>query len=305
MWRKLSLLVALSLIAVACGSDQESPVDTTTPAALSDFPVTVAGAEIGERPARIVSLNATSTEILFAIGAGDQVVAVDSTSDFPAEAPMTDLSAWEPSDEAIAELEPDLVIIFSDPGDLVSGLEALGVPVITHVAAATLDDAYGQIEEVGMATGNREGAATLIADLRAGVAELVASFDAPETPLTYYHEVDDTLYAAGSATFIGSVYSLFGLTNIADVADDGSGFPQLNAEYIIEADPDIIFYGCALWCGTTAESIAGRPGWGDLAAVRSGNLIELDDDLTSRWGPRLIQFVEIVGGALEGLEAAG
>jgi iron complex transport system substrate-binding protein len=274
----------------------------TTAAPVPAFPVSTAGVEITKRPERIVSLSSTTTEILFAIGAGDQVVAVDSFSDYPAEAPITELNAFEPNVEAISTYEPDLVIFFLEPGALGSGLTALGIPVIHHVAALGLDDVYAQITDLGAATGNVSGASQLIEGLRTSIADVAGRFGSVAEPLTYYHEVDDTYYSATSATFIGSIYSLFGLTSIADAADDiGSGFPQLSPEYIIEADPDIIFYGCAEWCGTTPESIAERPGWGSLSAVESGALVAIDDDLTSRWGPRLAQFVETVGMSLETL----
>lgn len=333
--RKLLLLLSFTLLAAACGDGSDTTADTaptttaapattaapttsaatttsaaptttvapTTTAAVADgFPVTVANTEIADRPQRIVSMSSTTTEVLFAIGAGDQVVAVDSFSNYPAEAPITDLSAFEPSIEAIASYEPDLVVIFSDPGDVADGLTALDIPVITHVAATTIDDAYTQIEELGAATGNVSGAADLISDMQGQIDEAVAEFAVPDEALTYYHEVDNTYFSATSETFVGSIYSLFGLDNIADPADtEGWGFPQLSPEYIIDADPDVIFYGCAVWCGTTADAIAERPGWDSLTAVQRGALFELDDDVVSRWGPRLVDFVRLIGQSLEQL----
>ncbi len=332
MSRKLSLLLVMMLLAAACGSSAstvettvattgapattEAPTTTaptttaapaTTVAPVADgFPVTVAGVELADRPERIVSLSPTSTEILFAIGAGDQVAAVDSQSNYPPEAPITDLSAFEPNIEAIASFEPDLVVLSWDPGDLVSGLQALGIPVIAHFDAATIDDAYTQITELGMATGNDAAATELIVTMQADIAALVDEYGPSEAGLTVYHEVDDTLYSATSQTFIGSIYSLFGLENIADPADpDGWGFPQLSAEYILEADPDLIFYGCAAWCGTTPETIAERPGWDGLTAVQTGAMTELDDDIVSRWGPRLVDFVRLIGESLGAVVGAG
>lgn len=321
MFRKLSLLLVMALLAVACGSGSEESAPTvtvgstaasttsttaTTTAATEGFPVTVAGAELADRPERIVSLSPTSTEILFAIGAGTQVAAVDSQSNYPPEAPMTDLSAFEPSVEAIAAMEPDLVVLSWDPGDLVAGLAALGIPVIAHLDAATIDDAYTQITELGTATGNVDAANELIVTMQADIAALVDEYRVSEGGLSVYHEVDNTLYSATSQTFIGSIYSLFGLDNIADPADpDGLGFPQLSAEYILEADPDLIFYGCAVWCGTTPEAIAERPGWDGLAAVQAGALTELDDDVVSRWGPRLVEFVRLIGQSLRTVVGAG
>ncbi len=298
MWRKIPFLFVVFLLATACGEDR------LTIAATDDSPEALAESQIEERLTRIVSLSSTSTEILFAIGAGEQVVAVDSLSDFPPEAPVTELSAWEPSVEAIASFEPDLVIVFFDPGDLLSGLEAIGIPVIHHLAATSLDDAYRQIEDLGLITGNREGALELIGEMQTRIEEIVTDYSnvVSASPITYYHEVDDMLYSPTSASFIGSIYSLFGLQSIADAADStGSGFPQLNSEYIIKADPDVIFYGCALWCGTTADSIAARPGWKELTAVQRGAIVEVDDNLTSRWGPRVVDFVATIGASLESL----
>ena len=276
-------------------------VATTTASAAeeSGFPVTVDGVVIAKAPVTIISLSATATEVLFALGAGDQVIAVDATSDYPPEAPVTDLSAFQPNVEAIAAFGPDLVVISWDPGEVGAGLTALGIPVLIQPPALSIDDAYLQMRQLGAATGNPSAAEDLVASIQAEVADRVASYSVADHGLTYYHEVDDTLYSATSATFIGNVYALFGLENIADAADaDGFGYPQLSGEYILEADPDLIFYGCAVWCGTTPEAIAERPGWSGLRAVRNGSVVEVDDDISSRWGPRLIEFVQLIGQTL-------
>ena len=279
-----------------------APTTTTTEVEATGFPVTVAGVVIPEEPVAIISLSATATEILFALGAGDRITAVDSTSDFPPEAPVTDLNAFQPNVEAIASFEPDLVVISWDPGEVQEGLEALGIPVLVQPPALSIDDAYLQMRQLGDATGNRIAAEDLVVSIQAEIADLVASYGVSDLSLTYYHEVDNTLYSATSATFIGNVYALFGLQNIADAAGaDGSGYPQLSAEYIIEADPHLIFYGCAVWCGTSAETIAERPGWSGLRAFRNGSVVEVDDDISSRWGPRLIEFVQLIGHTLASL----
>jgi len=324
MMRKLPLLCAFALIAAACGSPAEETAATATPTTTTatqatttaahtpttlgvakGFPVTVAGAETADRPVAIVSLSPTATETLFAIGAGEQVIAVDSLSNYPAEAPVTNLSAFEPNIEAIAALSPDLVVISWDPGEVVAGLNALGIPVINRTGAISFEDAYNQITELGAATGNVNAATELTVTMQAEIAALVDEYQAPETAFTFYHEVDNTFYSATSATFVGSIYSLFGLSNIADAADPGGrGFPQLSAEYILESDPDVIFYGCALWCGTSPETMAKRPGWAELSALETGSLVALDDDITSRWGPRLVEFVELIGETLTALVVA-
>jgi len=244
--------------------------------------------------------------MLFAVGAGDQVIAVDEFSNYPPEAPVTELSGFRPNLEAIAGYGPDLVVMSGNPEEIASGLEALGIPVLIHEAALNLEDAYRQMRQVGDATGHSAAAEELVMSIQEEIAALVDRYADPDLGLTFYHEISDTFFSATSSTFIGTVYGLFGLENIADAADpDGYGYPQLSAEYLLEADPDIIFYGCAIWCGTTAESIAGRPGWSELGAVRSGHLFEVDDDLSSRWGPRLIEFVRLIGQTLETLAEAG
>ena len=286
-----------------------APTTTVAPTTTTEapaFPVTVAGVEIPDRPSAIVSLSPTATEMLFAVGAGDQVIAVDEFSNYPAEAPVTELSGFRPNLEAIAAYGPDLVVMSGNPEEIASGLEALGIPVLIHEAALSLDDAYRQMRQVGAATGHSAAAEELVASIQEEITGLVERYADPDLGLTFYHEISDTFFSATSSTFIGTVYGLFGLENIADAADpDGYGYPQLSAEYILEADPDIIFYGCAIWCGTNAESISERPGWSELQAVRNGRLFEVDDDISSRWGPRLIEFVRLIGQTLEAFSGAG
>jgi iron complex transport system substrate-binding protein len=254
---------------------------------------------IEEMPVSIVSLSSTATEMLFAIGAGSQVVAVDDQSNYPVEAPMSDLSGFNPNVEAILGLEPDLVVIGYDPGELVASLQAGDVPVINYSAAITIDDVYRQIEALGAVTGHPREAHAVNESIAADLAEITEQ--APDaTGVTYYHELDNTLYTATSSTFYGQIYGLFGFENIADPADeDGSafGYPQLSSEYVVSADPDIIFLANTLY-GESAETVASRPGWGALSAVEDGNVVELDSDIASRWGPRIVDFAEAVSDAI-------
>lgn len=297
-----ALALAAALLLTGCGEDGDEPevsaATTEEPASDAAFPVTVAAAngevEIPERPAAIVSLSPTATEMLFAIGAGEQVEAVDDRSNFPEGAPTTDLSGFEPNVEAIAGYEPDLVVAATDPGDLVDSLEALDIPVLLLPDALALDDTYTQIEQLGAATGRVGEAAELVGQMQADVEELAASVPETDEPLTYYHELDNTFFSTTSATFIGKIYALAGLENIADEAGDGSDYPQLSAEYIIQRDPDLIFLADTKCCGQNAETVAARPGWSELTAVREGNVVELDDDIASRWGPRIVDFLRVV-----------
>jgi len=324
--RLLMTVAAIALAAAGCGTSSATaetpattgePTTTSTEAATttapstttttmipdeSGFPVTVetsnGSVTIEARPEHVVSLSPTSTEVLFAIGAGEQVVAVDNQSNYPAGAPVTDLTGFDPNLEAIAGYGADLVILMYDPGEVQAGLEALGIPVILHPAAWTLDDAYAQIEQVGAATGHTDEATALVDSMQTQIAATTDSTGA--VGATYYHELSPDLYTATSATFIGSLYAMLGLENIADDADpDGYGYPQLSAEHILAEDPAFIFLADTVCCEQTAETVGKRPGWSALSAVQGGSITELDDDVASRWGPRVVGLVETIAAALD------
>lgn len=261
--------------------------------------VTLIEPSASDFPQAIISLSATATEILFAIGAGDQVIAVDEYSTFPPEAPVTDLSGFTPNVEAIAEYDPDLVLISYDPGDLVAGLELLDIDVLVQGTASSLEETYSQIIELGEKTGHFAAAEELNASISTDLSSLT------ENPvgagLTYFHEVDNTLYTATSSTFIGQLYALLGLENIADPADDqGFGYPQLSPEYIIGADPDLIFLADAVW-GESIETLAERPGWAELTAIKNNRVVALDET-SGRWGPRVVDFLTQIHSAITDLE---
>jgi iron complex transport system substrate-binding protein len=304
----LVLLLVLALVAAGCGQDGAGS-DAAAPADQgATFPVTLdtpAGKlTLEQQPARIVSMSPTATEMLFAIGAGKQVAAVDSNSNYPEEAPRTDLSAYEPNVEAVAGFKPDLVVYSDDPGDLAAGLGKLAIPALQQPAAKTLDDTYAQLDQLGRATGHLGEATQLAATMRAEIARIAAA--KPAHQLTYYHELDKSLYSATSKTFIGQLYAQLGMKNIADAADkDGSGYPQLSAEYVVKANPDLIFLADTKCCAQSASTVAARDGWGDLTAVRTGGVVELDDDVASRWGPRVVDFLKTVAAKVETLDPAG
>jgi iron complex transport system substrate-binding protein len=291
------------LLTAACDAD---PAASPTPPASESFPVTIGtgdtAVEIPARPERIVSLSPTATEVLFAIGAGDQVVAVDAFSDFPAGAPVTDLDGSSPNLEAIGGYEPDLVVAWIDPNAVVPGLARIGVPALLHPAATSLDDTYTQIEQLGAATGHVAEAAEVVTRMRGDLDAIAAQVpDRPE-PLSYYHELDPTLYSVTGDTFLGQLYGLLGLRSIADQAGAGSDYPQLSAEFIVDADPDVILLADAQCCGVDVAELAGRPGWDELTAVRENRVVPLDDDLASRWGPRVVDLLRDLATALAALE---
>jgi len=290
------VVVALVAGLAGCSMSAESNATTTTVAA--EFPVSVGGTTLESRPERIVSLSPTATEMLFAIGAGPQVVAVDEYSTYPQDAVDlgTALSGFEPNIEAISGFDPDLVVVSYDPGSLVEQLGSLGIPVFMASAVADLDAVYAQIRDLGALTGNAGGAETVSTDMRNRIAAAVD--DANVAGQTYFYELDDTLYTVTSRTFVGNLMSLFGLENIADGVEEGNEYPQLSAEVVITADPDWIFLADTKCCGQSAETVAGRDGWAGLTAVVGERVVELDDDIASRWGPRTVELVEVVAAAL-------
>jgi iron complex transport system substrate-binding protein len=304
--RHLTLLLALLAVLIGtgalagCGEESEPGGDKA--AAGDAFPVTVTGANgkvtLDSKPSKIVSLSPTATEMLFAIDAGDQVVAVDDQSNYPADAPKTDLSGFKPNAEAIAGKSPDLVVLSNDSDGIVDALGKIKVPVLLLTAATKLTDTYDQIETLGKATDHAEKASKLVESIKGDLETIVE--DTPKTSLTYYHELDNTYFSATSRTFVGEVYSLFGLKNVADeAAKAGNEFPQLSSEYLVKADPDLIFLADTKCCQQSADTVAKRPGFATVSAVKSSGVAELDDDIASRWGPRVVDFARAVSEAVK------
>jgi iron complex transport system substrate-binding protein len=228
---------------------------------------------------------------------------VDDQSNYPPEAPKTSLSGFQPNAEAVAREKPDLVVLSDDINEIVSSLAALKIPAIRHPAATTLQDSYTQMEQLGVATGHIPEAARLVASMRSEIDRLVRS--APKRTLSYYHELDQKLFSATSKTFIGQVYALVGLRNIADAAQGAAtGYPQLSAEFIIKADPDVIFLADTKCCGQSAAKVAQRPGWSHISAVRTNSVVALDDDIASRWGPRIVELLKVVAREVSEIKAA-
>jgi iron complex transport system substrate-binding protein len=273
------------------------------PAASTEFPVTITTASgkvtIQKKPVRIISLSPTATESLFAIGAGPQVVAVDDQSDYPKNAPKTSLSGFTPNVEAIAAYRPDLVVASYDPKSLVSALGRLGIPVILHGTASNFRGAYQQIRQLGMVTGREPAASRVIARMKSSIGRIVKSSRSRAEGLSVYHEISPDFYSAGTRSFVGKVYAALGLENIADAADSaGTGFPQLSAEYIVASSPDLIVLADTVCCGQKPSTVAARPGWDRISAVRTGSIVRIHDSIASRWGPRLVSFFRAMSSAL-------
>lgn len=320
--RRIALLTLVVLVTAACASTADT---TTTPApqesisttastatTLADeasFPVTVSVANgevvIDDKPTAIVSLSPSATENLFAVGAGSQVVAVDDQSNYPEDAPVTELSGFTPNLEAILSYEPDLVVITFDPGGIIDGFNAVDVPVLLLPSATSVDDAYAEIEVLGGATGNVAEASLVVANMQSEIQQIVEELGTIIGGTTIYHELDPTFYSVSSHSFVGELYEMLGMVNIADAADpDGLGYPQLSAEFIVDEDPNVILLADAGF-GESLESLAQRPGWENMSAVESGAVIEVDADLASRWTPRIVIFLRDVADEIAQLVPTG
>ncbi len=303
----LGLAAALATVLAACGgsSGTSAPPSPSPSADAGAYPVTVASQDgpltLKARPQRIISLSPTATEDLFAVGAGAQVVAVDDQSTYPESAPRTTLSGFTPNAEAVAGYRPDLVVVSDDLGGIVASLKKLQLPVLLQPAPATVDEAWAQLTALGQATGHPAAATTLVGQLRSRMAAAAASVPASAKGLTVYHELDPTLYTATSSAFIGTVEASLGLKSIADGAGGAGGsYPQLSAEYLLRAAPQVVVLADTVCCQQTATTFAARPGFADLPAVKTGRVLEADDSVASRWGPRLADFAESLAALLRG-----
>lgn len=283
-------LVAL-LVLAACGGDDRGAQDAK---AAGTTTTTAAGALD-----HIVSISPTATEILFAIGAGDQVVAVDDQSNYPTDAPKSELTSYQPNVEAIAKYEPDLVVSSSDDPDLVDGLDKLGIPVLVQKAAVEVTDVYSQIRQLGKRTGHVKEATSLVHDMRSEI-DAISVKAKDRATLSAYWELDPTYYSVTSQTFIGKLLGLANVTTIADKAQsDVADYPQLSSEFIVSADPDLVLLADTKCCQQTATTIGARAGWGGMKAVTTGNVVALDDDVASRWGPRIVELLKRIDAAAE------
>jgi len=322
-WRRklLPLLAAAPLMtALGCSSSPASGTSSTvaktttsTSASGRGFPVTIRAADgavtIKARPTSIVSLSPTATEMLYAIGAGAQVKAVDEFSNYPPGAPMTKLDGLDPNVEAIASYKPDLVVVSDDTASLDEQLGALGIPVLYLPAVADLTEDYQQYAEIGEATGHAAGAGAEVARIRASITRIVKSVPKLAHPESYYYEVGiDPYYSVTDSTFVGSLLGLLGLHSVADAAKGAAasgGYPELNAEFILQSDPDYILLADTICCHQSATTLVHRPGWSVLSAVRDDRVLGLNDDVASRWGPRIVILLQDVATELKRHPLAG
>jgi iron complex transport system substrate-binding protein len=274
-----------------------STVASSTPAAA--FPTTVTDDEgtsvaIAAEPSTIVSLTPATTEILFALDAGDRVVAADDGSDHPeAAVALPDVATFSSVDvEKVVALEPDLVLaggLGFTPADAISQLRGLDIPVIV-VYATSVDGVYKDIELIGAATGTRPAAEALTADMRAeidAISAAAASAAGPKPRVLYEVGYDDTtgaIYAPADSSFVAEMVSLAGAETIT--TGDPNTY-EMSLEDLIAKDPEIIVLGTNPFYAPTPEDVAKRTGWDAMTAVRNGDIRPVRDIEITRPGPRL------------------
>lgn len=327
----LALAAALAIACAACGDDDDkssatvttAPTQTTRPSATttanpeaffdcaathnstppdaSIFPVTVTDTAgntvtLDAPPTKIASLDAAHTEILYAIGAGDQIAAADNFSDCPAAAAsLPKLDSFTPSLEAVTALQPDLVVLFYDPGgDFVTGLQATGVGVLLLETPPNVIGAYDDIELLGKATGHLEAAQQLVTVMGDEVHAIEQSI-ANEAPPKVFHELDSLYYTVGEGSFVDDLYTILGADNIGH--GTGQAGPQLSSEAIIAANPDVIILADQDF-GESPDTVAARPGWSNINAVKNDRVYGVDANIVSRPGPRIVDALRALMAAL-------
>ncbi len=307
MLRKTLIFTLLLALLAAC-APQTTPTVVPATQAATAVPATEAvgitltdglGREVTlDGPAqRIISLAPSITEMLFAVGAGSQTVGRDEASNYPDEALNVTSIGTTYSDlntEAILALEPDLVIAAeANTPEQVKSLEDLGITVYYLKNPVTFAELYEQVELFGQFTGHEEEAKALAESLAARVDVVTTAVaNVTEKPKVFY-ELDGTdpskPWTTGAGTFIDTLITMAGGVNIGGVLSEP--YPQISVEEIVRQNPDFILLGDAAY-GVTIESVAARAGWGDLTAVKDGNIFAFDDNLASRPGPRLVDGLE-------------
>lgn len=298
-------VLALLALAVACGNQYDSAppaataLRTETPAAtaVAQFPTTIvdsggAAVVLDAAPQRIISYSPGGTEILFALGAGDRVIATDEFSDYPAAALAVEkLTYSSPDPEAALALDPDLVLMSTRQREQVEQFRSLGLTVLFVEDAGSLEGVLDNVRLFGQITGNTAEADALIEQMTARVEAVTAGLsDIDEGPRVFF-ELTSDLFTVGPDTFVGDLLTLARARNIAEGAE--SPFPQLSAEAIVEADPEVVLLADGEF-GEDLQTVCSRPGWDAVSACVNARVEAVDGDVTSRPGPRVVDGLELV-----------
>jgi iron complex transport system substrate-binding protein len=294
------------LLGVANASAQATPVAVTcaaTPLAaeITTFPLTItddAGRQvtIDRSPTRIVSIAPSNTEMLFALGLEERIVGVDSYSTYPPQAGQKPQvgTYLEPDLERVVAAEPDLILATeTHVGTVLPELDALGLPTVV-IEPTDLDQVFSGMLLVGTIADVSPRAQQVVCEFQArvdAVADAVAGAPRPRV----FFELSPDLYTAGPGSYVDDLISRAGGDNVAVGAAEL--WPQLSAEAVVSADPEVILLADHE-AGITAEQVAARPGWQQMSAVQQGRIVSLDADLVARPGPRVVDGLEAIAAAL-------
>jgi len=280
--------VASSVIGFSAGYVLGGAQKKTILSIVDDYGRTV---ELHGIPQRIVSVAPSPTEIMFAVGAGSQVVGVDNYSDYPAEArSLPQIGSYTLNVEVIMSLKPDL-IVSSDlvPRAQLDQLAAQGIPYFIF-ATRTMEDVFKDLRLAGSLTGHSLEAEALIAGLQARVnavtnKTLADGVEKVRTYVEYY-----PLWTYGPGSFGNDLIRLAGGSNIA--ANASNEYPELTPEFIIAQNPQVVIYTVGPMTTTTSSDFAARSGWSNIYAVSHNKIYSIDDNLVSRYGPRVVDGLE-------------
>lgn len=312
-WMTIGLSAALL---AGCGSEEaDAPAENaengteaeTEQEATAAFPLTVTGAdgvevEIEAAPERLVSLTPTNTEIAYELGLGEEIVGVSDNDTYPEDVNNKErVGGMEFNVEKIISLTPDLVLADNSAGDgAAAGFQQLrdaGIDVLVIDNVSTIDGMYDAFHLMGEATGTVAQADAEVEELKAGFAELEEKADAipEEERKQVFFEIDPTLYTPGGDTYL---HEIMDIVNAENIAAAEQGWPQMTEEAVIEKNPDVILVNYGAYVENAVDGVLSRPGWDSVTAVKEKAVYEMDADLTSRTGPRLLLGAEAIGEAV-------
>lgn len=251
---------------------------------------------------RVVSLSTTHTEIIQTLGGENLLVGIDSFSE--SELPIEKIDAFTVTADELVNLNPDLVIVAFDFNGIIDGLEALNLNYVLLPPARNFDEVYTQIMEIGNLINKSDESIDLVSEMENDVAEIIESFSAQNVKV--FHEIGYTygIYTVNENSFIGEIYNLLGVDNIANFKEDpfGSGYPEFSEEEILMANPNLIIVGHSDYLN---KDLSTRVGWEEITAIQSGNLFFLDENLANNWGTNTVDLLNTLSEVTQSQEDPG
>lgn len=309
-----SLLLSVGLL-VGCGATDEKETNQSDLGAKMEqtnegsFPVTIKDATdqevvIETKPEKIVSLMPSNTEIAFALGLGDEIVGVNDYDNYPEEVLEKEkIGGMDFNVEKIISLQPDLVLAHggTSMGSSAAGLQQIrdaGITVLVVNDAVNFATVYDSMNMIGTATGKKEEAEKLVADMKEEIENIkskVASIQAGDKKSVYV-EISESpdIMAAGKNTFIDEILHTVQANNIITA----EGWPKIDQEAIIASNPDVIITTYGFYTEDPVKIVTSRNGWQDINAVKNNQVIDVHSDKVTRPGPRLVEGVEELAKAI-------